>query len=170
MKTPAGDPALPLRLRPACLDDVEELSGLCLRSKALWGYSDEMLDAFRPELEITTDMIRTSQIQVVEQNGQLVAMARLVGCCQGSSEAWLEALFVDPEWLGQGLGQTLFKWAVERCRNADVVSLLMDADPNAEAFYLRMGACRVGEVASTCRGSRLLPRLQLLIEPAGHKQ
>ena len=36
------------------------------------------------------------------------------------------------------------------------------ADPNAEAFYLRHGAIRIGEVQGSVLGTpRILPRMQL---------
>jgi hypothetical protein len=37
--------------------------------------------------------------------------------------------------------------------------MTIDADPHAEAFYLAMGAVRVGEAASESIPGRSLPRL-----------
>ena len=43
---------------------------------------------------------------------------------------------------------------------------MIDFDPNVEGFYLRMGARRVGSVASGSIAGRQLPRLELVIHPA----
>ncbi|EBV1760669.1 N-acetyltransferase, partial [Salmonella enterica subsp. enterica serovar Newport] len=38
-------------------------------------------------------------------------------------------------------------------------ALLVDADPNAEAFYIRQGAIRIGETPSESLPGRVLPLL-----------
>lgn len=49
---------------------------------------------------------------------------------------------------------------MEVARALGLSSLLIDADPNAEGFYLRMGAERVGEVPSGSISGRMLPLLR----------
>jgi hypothetical protein len=44
---------------------------------------------------------------------------------------------------------------VARARAAGVEELRVVSDPNAAGFYLRMGACQVGEQASVPVGRRL---------------
>jgi hypothetical protein len=41
--------------------------------------------------------------------------------------------------------------------------LLIEADPNAERFYERLGAQRIGEAPSTAVPGRLLPLLEFTI-------
>jgi hypothetical protein len=38
-----------------------------------------------------------------------------------------------------------------------------ESDPHAEGFYLRMGALRVGEVESTVKPGRFLPKMKYLL-------
>lgn len=73
----------------------------------------------------------------------------------------LEHFWIAPSRIGKGVGRTLFAHAVDRCRAIGVRRLWINADPNAEGFYARMGARRVGEVPSTPAG-RTLPRLERL--------
>jgi len=43
-----------------------------------------------------------------------------------------------------------------------VSALELSADPNAEGFYQRMGATRIGEVRSEIEGqARVLPRMRI---------
>jgi hypothetical protein len=41
---------LPLTIRASTIDELSNLSDLCFRSKAVWGYDEEFMDAFRGEL------------------------------------------------------------------------------------------------------------------------
>jgi GNAT superfamily N-acetyltransferase len=72
----------------------------------------------------------------------------------------LEHLWVTPEHMGTGVGRALFEHAVRRAASMGAETLKIEADPNAEGFYLRMGARRVGEITYPLNGQkRTLPLL-----------
>ncbi len=50
--------------------------------------------------------------------------------------------------MGCGFGRRLFTHAVERASLQGLLSLTITADPHAEAFYLYLGAARVGSSRS----------------------
>jgi predicted N-acetyltransferase YhbS len=56
--------------------------------------------------------------------------------------------------MGRGIGRALFEHAVEESRRLGHRSLRIEADPNAEGFYARMGARRVGETIAEIEGQR----------------
>jgi GNAT superfamily N-acetyltransferase len=47
--------------------------------------------------------------------------------------------WVEPAWIGQGIGARLFRHAVERARQLGAKRLEWEAEPNAVGFYERMG-------------------------------
>ncbi len=72
----------------------------------------------------------------------------------------LEHLWLLPEKMGLGLGRALFEHAARRAASLGAEILRIEADPNAEGFYLRMGAARVGEIVYELEGrERVLPLL-----------
>ena len=77
--------------------------------------------------------------------------------------AELDHLWVDPPFIGKGLGRLLLDRAVEVCRGEGIERIEIDSDPYAEPFYLRMGARRIGKTAAPVEGDpeRYLPRLML---------
>lgn len=78
----------------------------------------------------------------------------------------LEHFWVEPSSIGRGLGRTLFDHAVATARTAGGRSLFIDSDPNAEPFYERMGAERVGWTRTdVCGECRELPRLCFVLRP-----
>lgn len=66
-------------------------------------------------------------------------------------------LFVDPPVIGTGVGRALWHHLVAVCARRGVVTVLIDADPDAVGFYLAMGAERAGQrrrdrsLAACCR-------------------
>jgi GNAT superfamily N-acetyltransferase len=76
----------------------------------------------------------------------------------------LEHMWVDPGAMGRGHGAALFRHALEVARAHGASALRIASDPNAEGFYLHMGAERVGAVPSAPEG-RSLPLLVLPLTP-----
>ncbi len=72
----------------------------------------------------------------------------------------LEHLWVSPRCLGAGVGRKLFQHAVKTATKLNASVIEIESDPNAEGFYVRMGARRVGETLWEIEGQvRFLPRL-----------
>ena len=134
------------------------LTGLCLRSKAAWGYDEAFIAACRDELTLTCAIMRSSHLQVAETGGRLVGVAQLT---VNEGLADLEKLFIEPFRLRSGVGSMLFAWAVATARALGAARLTIVADPNAAGFYRSMGAVDDGTVPSGSIPGRLLPRLTL---------
>jgi Predicted acetyltransferase len=72
----------------------------------------------------------------------------------------MEHLWVLPNAMGQGVGRALFTHAVQRAKAFGVEAIEIECDPNAEGFYERMGATRIGgNVTKMERQQRILPVL-----------
>jgi GNAT superfamily N-acetyltransferase len=56
--------------------------------------------------------------------------------------------------MGRGFGRALFQRAVEEAKSLGLPEFEIEADPNAEAFYRRMGAERVGTSVTEIDGER----------------
>lgn len=145
-----------MRLRAPSHYEYATLTDLCMRSKAVWGYSPDMLEAFRAELTISEDDAATDMIVVADD---IRGVAGVVQVAIDGETAWLEKLFVEPARLGEGTGQMLYVWACRIAQDAGAKDLVIDCDPDAMKFYLRMGAERDGEAESASISGRMLPRL-----------
>jgi GNAT superfamily N-acetyltransferase len=143
-------------LRAARPAEAALLSDLALASKGYWGYDAEFLEACREELTLTADDVVAQRAAVVERDGRVVGFCTLAG---EPPELQLGMMFVDPAHVGGGVGRELWAHATARARSVGAERVTIDADPHAEAFYLAMGAVRVGEVASESIPGRSLPRL-----------
>ena len=150
-----------IRIRPAEPSDAGALTALTIRSKRHWGYTDAEIDLWRDDLSFTAESIAGQTVLVAEAAGTStpigVMAVRLVG-----RTAELEDLWIDPDWMGRGLGRRLFYAALDLALAAGSEKLSVVSDPNAEGFYLRMGARRVDLVPSRPVG-RVLPRLEIAV-------
>jgi len=150
-----------LNIRSAAASEALELSELALRSKAHWGYSTEFIDACRAELLVRADRLAEDSYHcfVAECDGNLVGFGAVA---KVSSSDWeLDALFVEPEHIGTGIGRALVDHAISTVTKRAGKKLLIQGDPHAEHFYLAVGAVRVGERESGSIPGRMLPLFRI---------
>ena len=125
-----------LRLRPARAEECPDVTALCLRSKAVWGYDAAFMARCRDELTVTPDDLANTPVQVAERNGQVVGIVQ-ISLTDGRAD--LEKLFVDPDAMGSGIGRALMTWAKTTAAALGATELVIEADPDAAPFYRRQG-------------------------------
>ncbi len=154
----SGAPAPPVSgsTRQARVEEAAALSALAMRSKAHWGYDAEFLEACRAELTLTSAFVEANPVVLLENGSHIAGFYSLV---PWNADIELGHFFVDPPAMGRGVGRTLWHDAVERAAELGHTRLLVQSDPNAEDFYLKLGAERIGEVPSRVRAGRRLPLL-----------
>jgi hypothetical protein len=146
-----------LVLSEATPADAALLTRLVREGKAYWGYPAEWLKLWKDELTITPEQIAAWHIRTAAAEGKLVGFFALA---PRQGEWWLEHLWLVVGQIGRGLGRELFHRAVAAAAGLGASRLWIEADPNAEGFYLHMGASRDGERVATTTGTpRVLPRL-----------
>lgn len=133
------------------------LSHLALRSKSHWGYPAEFLEACRHELTLSPDFIARAPVFVLEEGHSIVGF---YGLRETTGAIELLYLFVAPEAINRGHGKMLWKHAVHLAAGLGHSKVQIESDPHAEAFYLAMGACRIGLTTSSVQANRTLPVLE----------
>ena len=83
------------------------------------------------------------------------------------SEAELEALFVKPGYLRQGIGKMLVAHLRNEARLLGIREIRIQGDPNADEFYRYIGAEPAGYRESASIPGRFLPVYRLTIGEAG---
>ena len=147
-----------ISLRAPSKGEHATLTDLCIRAKAHWGYDDIFMAMCREEMTITPNDITPGNFQVAERDGVLTGVVSLAPCDDGIE---IDLIYVDPDHMGMGVGRKLMGWAVNAARAMNADKLVIVADPHAEAFYLHLGAVRVGEYPSGSISGRMLPKLIL---------
>jgi GNAT superfamily N-acetyltransferase len=156
---------MPVTIRPATASDAHTLSGLALAGKRHWGYPESWLEAWRGALTITPEYIAANVVYCAEDEaGRVVGFYTLE---RDGDRFVLENLFLAPSFIGHGLGRQLFDNAARAAQALGATEMIIDSDPNAEGFYLRVGAVRIGETVSRLTGEeRIVPKLRYSLRSA----
>ena len=152
-----------LTIRPPTIDELPGLSDLCFRSKAVWGYAEEFMEACRAELSFEPRDLELTPIAIAEHDGKPIGVAQLRVV---DGDADLLKLFVEPSALRSGTGKALLAWAIDVAKKRGATRLTIEADPDAAPFYRRMGAYDVGQAPSGSVPGRMLPKLAMNLFPA----
>ena len=128
-----------MTLRAARPGEAEALSELTMRSKAYWGYDEAFLAACREDLRLRRDDVVDRRTVVAERDGRVLGVATLEG---DPPDGELGLLFVEPDAIGGGVGRMLYRHVLDEAGRLGFTQVTLESDPNAEAFYLAMGAER----------------------------
>jgi len=82
---------------------------LALPRKGYWGYDPEFLARCRDDLTVSPAQVDGRRLVVAVVQGSLAGYVRVGGTPPAGE---LEALFVDPPWIGSGCGRLLLERAV----------------------------------------------------------
>ena len=151
------------RFRRAGPGDAEALSSLAFRSKASWGYDIEFMKRCREELTYTGEDIEAPRFhfQVCELDGEIAGFYALEMLSEKEGE--LEGLFVKPKYLRKGIGKLLIEHLRSEAMLLGIGTITIQGDPNAEDFYLSIGAKPAGYRESVSIPGRFLPVFRMTI-------
>lgn len=154
-------------IREADKNEAQSLSGLAMRSKAHWGYSEKFMEACRQELLVTKEMIesKANYYAVAEDRGVMTGFYSLSGLSESNIELGL--LFVEPKIIGTGIGRILMTHAKNHAVTSGGRTLYFQGDPNAEGFYKAVGATLTGKQESSSIPGRFLPTFLISLTNEG---
>lgn len=151
-------------IRFAKPEEAQLLSKLALRSKGYWDYDLDFLANCKEELTYNERQLLSAEycFKVLEKNhGNVIGFFALNFITDEYPE--LEALFVDPDYIGQGWGKYLLNAAKKVAKTQQHKTIKLQSDPFALDFYLANGAVKVGEIESFSIPGRFLPLLEICL-------
>jgi GNAT superfamily N-acetyltransferase len=154
------DLATIIRARP---EHAGALTEIAFAAKRHWGYPERWMKNWRDVLTVTSEFIASHKTYAATIAGHMVGFYALQ---LADGTLHLQHLWVLPDAMGRGIGRALFRHALERARALGFQQLEVESDPNAEGFYERMGARRVGTVVR--EGERQRRELPILICDTNH--
>ncbi|HET9590316.1 MAG TPA: GNAT family N-acetyltransferase [Anaerolineales bacterium] len=148
-----------ISLRRAIPSEANVLTEIAFSAKAHWGYPEHWLQIWKPQLTFSPEYFEKNESWVIADDARPIAFYTLQ---ERSGNAWIENLWVLPEYIGQGIGKQLFLHAIGLARQRGFKTLQLEADPNAAAFYEKMGMHKIGERRSEVDGQpRSLPLMEM---------
>jgi ribosomal protein S18 acetylase RimI-like enzyme len=139
-------------------EDVDALTEIAHAAKRHWGYPERWIEAWGDILTMRPEFIAANIAYCAMEDDNVVGFYVLTTEGDG---VHLDHLWINPAAMRRGIGRALFEHAVNQARAAGFDLIKIEADPNAEGFYKRMGAQRVGTSVSEVEGEkRELPLME----------
>ncbi len=130
-------------IRPGRANDAADLASVYLRSRE-FGLPDVPCIHSKNEVRrwFGDEVIGHAEVTVAEVDGTVVALMVLEEGVGGIG--WIEQLYIDPAWMGEGLGTRLVDRAIQRFPEG-LELWTFQANTRARAFYERAGFVMVEE-------------------------
>ena len=139
-------------IRPARAAEGARLKEIAVGAKSFWGYDPGMVREWANMGDFSPDRLEELTVFVAESGGRAIGWCSLI---PKDDVGWLEDLWIDPEWIGKGVGSRLFRQAADHAKELGAGHLEWEAEPNAIGFYEKMGGTYVRESEQTEWGRRL---------------
>jgi len=148
----------PVSIRDARLAERESLEELQRRASLHSStYRDQLL-AHPDAVQLPAEQIEHGLVRLAEQAGDIVGFAVLLSAVERACE--LDGLFVEPEHWRRGIARLLIEDTVQIAHARGATRIDVIANPEAIAFYQRVGFVE-GEGAATRFGPARRMRLEI---------
>lgn len=147
-----------MKIIRATPNDADSLTQIAISAKRHWNYPEVWIQHWLPQLTISPEYISANEVWMIDDEKPIGFYA-----LSQSEEDWeLGHLWVLSNYIGQGIGKQLLEHAIERCKLLNISTLKIFSDPNAQTFYEKMGAKKIGEDHSDLFGEdRVLPVMEI---------
>jgi ribosomal protein S18 acetylase RimI-like enzyme len=152
-----------MKIEKASIKDAKDLTELTIRSKSYWDYSAEQIEEWRSDLTVSETYILEKEVYKLTENNNIIGYYSFFK--SNDTDVKLENLFVDPKFIGCGIGKILMADLLQRIRKTKVERVILDSDPNAEKFYEKIGFKVIGKLETSIE-NRFLPKMEMKIKPA----
>src|SRR4051794_38785910 len=129
----------------AIAENAATLTEIAHAAKRHWRYPERWIESWREILTMRPEFIAANIAFCAIEDDRIVGFYVLTTENDGLH---LDHLWILPTAMRRGIGRALLEHAIAQAKDRDFDSIRIEADPNAEAFYQRMGAKRVGTSAS----------------------
>jgi len=150
-----------ISIRRVDVSEADVLTQIAISAKRHWGYPESWMIIWKPQLTFTPTYFEKHESWVAVDGDQQLGFYTLQ---DNRGIAWLENLWVLPAYIGKGIGRQLFLHVLELARQRKYKTLQLEADPNAQSFYEKMGMHKIGERHSEVDGQpRILPIMEMTL-------
>lgn len=132
-------------------EDADVLTEIAFAAKRDWGYPERWIQTWRDILTMRPEFIAANVAYFAMEDDRALGFYVLTTENDGMH---LDHLWILPHAVSRGIGRALFEHAAQQAKRLGFQAIKIEADPNAEGFYQRMGAKRVGVNVTEIEGGR----------------
>ena len=134
----------------ANVEDAKLLSSISYSSKKFWGYSDELMNLWKSDLEISNEYILENNVVKVFDEENFLGFFSIK--LDEEQNAELDHLWLKPENIKRNYGRQIFNYIMHDLAKKGFSKVTLIAEPNATGFYQKMNGKVVGKFQSKISG------------------
>lgn len=148
-----------MKFLKAVPQQTKMLRHIARMSKQHWGYNADYMKVWNYDETLTPQFIADNPVYcaMIDNN-----IAGFYGFDLRAAPVDLRHFWVAPNNVGMGVGKLMLSHAIEYLASSKVDLFQVVVEPNAEGFYLRMGAVKVGSKSMPELG-QTFPVMQLRV-------
>ena len=147
-----------MKIEKANIIDHKILTEITKKSKAYWGYSEEQLLKWSDNLTVTPVYIESNNIFKLTTNLLIIGYYSYI--IKEEKTAYLDNMFIAPEYIGKGFGKFLINDFLNRMKTENFKKITLHSEPNAELFYQKMGFIKIGALKTSIK-NRFMPIMEM---------
>lgn len=133
----------------ALAEDATFLTSTAIASKKFWGYTDDEMDLWKSDLEVSSAYILQHEVIKVFAEDVFVGFYA-IKIIEGIPE--IDHLWLLPEKIRQYYGREIFEHLLHELKAAGYQKAMLIAEPHAKGFYKKMGGTVIGKTGSKISG------------------
>jgi GNAT superfamily N-acetyltransferase len=133
----AEEAPLGVTIRSPAADEGGRLKEIAIASKASWGYELDKVKEWADRGDFSPAQLGKLDMFVAQAEDRAIAWCSLE---RRGDLWWLADLWVEPAWIGKGVGRRLFHHGARHAQRQGARRLEWEAEPNSIGFYEKMGA------------------------------
>jgi GNAT superfamily N-acetyltransferase len=143
----------------ANVNNSERLTEIAFSAKKYWNYPNEYYKIWKNELTINEEYLNNNIVKIIVENSIIKGFYsycynenyRNIGEILIEKGYWLDHMFLDPKYIGNGLGKIMFKDLINEIKNKNGTYFNIFVDPFSEGFYQKMGCNYLRESKSSIK-------------------
>jgi RimJ/RimL family protein N-acetyltransferase len=136
--------------------EASELSQISIESESYLGYDSDFMDKFKIMYQVTEEFIRKNPTFILYENDRIIGFYALLIIPEGNA---LEYFYIEPQYIGKGYEKKMWSHLENYCETHNIRDFTLVTSPQSKEFYEKMGAILIGEVESTLKKGRKIPKL-----------
>ncbi|WP_159800337.1 GNAT family N-acetyltransferase [Flavobacterium sp. MK4S-17] len=150
-----------MKIEKSYSNDSGILTDITKKSKAYWGYPEDLLDKWSDQLTITKAYIESNNVFKMVLDNKVIGYYSFF--YESNTTIRLDNLFLLPDFIGKGFGKILMDDFLKRIKTEGTVNVILESDPGAEKFYKKFGFVTKGLQKTTVK-NRFLPIMELKMD------
>ncbi|MDF2940055.1 MAG: hydroxyurea phosphotransferase [Gammaproteobacteria bacterium] len=150
---------MPLLLRQAQAKDLPEMNQLIHSGFVYWEYVPERIDKIMALIKLEACRLDQYPMYLAYHESELIGFFGFSKCKDGPKVDELQYFFIDKKHIGNGYGKQIWGLCCTMAKSHGISEFFIKSVIEAEGFYLKMGAKRIGQVASQVTPGLFLPIL-----------